>query len=167
MAACSLEDPAFFDIKLRAPRDSNVTESGNATKIFDEYTCLWDMCKFEFSLYLEGAVAWSVSLKYLMACGSVLLWVNPRNDDFVSRGLLPYVHYVPVTASCKNISETVRALSSEQRHSLRVRLRAYAMAKLNMPALYDQMGSTLQKVIGRQQHSTTKSNMSATSTNPI
>ncbi|KAK1314439.1 hypothetical protein QJS10_CPA06g02581 [Acorus calamus] len=45
-----------------------------------------------YKIYAEG-FTWSVSLKYILSCGSLALMINPQYEDFFSRGLLPRKHY--------------------------------------------------------------------------
>lgn len=50
---------------------------------------------FRYKIYVEG-FAWSVSLKYILACGSTPIFVRPSYYDFFSRALHPNVHFVQV-----------------------------------------------------------------------
>ncbi|XP_027090156.1 protein O-glucosyltransferase 1 [Coffea eugenioides] len=59
---------------------------------------LSDQCNHQYKIYTEG-YAWSVSLKYILACGSVPLIVSPEYLDFFSRGLTPQKNYLPVRPS--------------------------------------------------------------------
>lgn len=54
-----------------------------------------NQCKNRYKIYIEGR-AWSVSLKYILACDSTSLLVKPKFHDFFSRGLVPKQHYWPV-----------------------------------------------------------------------
>ncbi|XP_050384875.1 uncharacterized protein LOC126801538 [Argentina anserina] len=56
---------------------------------------LEDQCKHRYKIYIEGW-AWSVSEKYILACDSMTLYVNPRYYDFYRRGMLPLEHYWPI-----------------------------------------------------------------------
>jgi len=50
---------------------------------------------YRYKIYAEG-YAWSVSLKYILSCGSVALLIAPQYEDFFSRGLIPEQNYWPV-----------------------------------------------------------------------
>lgn len=56
---------------------------------------LAQQCKNRYKIYVEGW-GWSVSLKYIMACDSPVLLVNPVFHDFFTRGLMPMKHFWPV-----------------------------------------------------------------------
>lgn len=61
-----------------------------------------------YKIYIEGS-AWSVSLKYILACDSVCLVITPRYYDFFTRGLMPLEHYWPVREEdkCRSIKFAV------------------------------------------------------------
>ncbi|XP_061999335.1 uncharacterized protein LOC133716675 [Rosa rugosa] len=61
---------------------------------------LEDQCKHRYKIYVEGW-AWSVSEKYILACDSMTLYVNPRYYDFYMRGMLPLEHYWPIRDNSK------------------------------------------------------------------
>ncbi|KAK9749385.1 hypothetical protein RND81_02G122600 [Saponaria officinalis] len=65
-------------------------------------------CMHKYKIYMEGN-AWSVSRKYIMACNSMSLVVNPEFYDFFSRSLIPFKHYWPIDAQhvCKSIKFAV------------------------------------------------------------
>lgn len=71
--------------------------------LFCEYILL---CRYK--IYAEG-YAWSVSLKYILSCGSLPLIISPEYEDFFSRGLFPKKNYWPVAASnlCSSIKYAV------------------------------------------------------------
>jgi len=48
-----------------------------------------------YKIYAEG-YAWSVSLKYILSCGSVALIIRPQYEDFFTRGLIPLRNFLPV-----------------------------------------------------------------------
>ncbi|XP_073120786.1 uncharacterized protein [Henckelia pumila] len=52
-------------------------------------------CTHRYKVYVEG-VGWSVSEKYIMACDSMTLLVNPHYYEFFSRSLMPLQHYWPI-----------------------------------------------------------------------
>lgn len=57
---------------------------------------LSNQCNHRYKIYAEG-YAWSVSLKYIISCGSLSLIITPQYEDFFSRGLVPQENYWPVT----------------------------------------------------------------------
>lgn len=63
---------------------------------------------FRYKIYAEG-YAWSVSLKYILSCGSLTLLITPQYEDFFTRGLLPKKNYWPIprTDLCPNIKNAV------------------------------------------------------------
>ncbi|KAK9742954.1 hypothetical protein RND81_03G207700 [Saponaria officinalis] len=65
-------------------------------------------CIYRYKIYLEGN-AWSVSEKYILACDSMTLLVNPKYYDFFSRSLIPLKHYWPVNLKhpCNSIKFAV------------------------------------------------------------
>lgn len=65
-------------------------------------------CNHRYKIYAEG-YAWSVSLKYIISCGSLSLIIDPQYEDFFSRGLAPRKSYWPVSSSnlCKSIKFAV------------------------------------------------------------
>lgn len=48
-----------------------------------------------YKIYVEGN-AWSVSQKYILACDSLALLLEPQYFDFFTRGLNPMQHYWPI-----------------------------------------------------------------------
>ena len=61
-----------------------------------------------YKIYAEG-FTWSVSLKYILSCGSMALLIEPRYQDLFSRGLERRVNYWPVTemGMCESIRDAV------------------------------------------------------------
>ncbi|MFS8026070.1 putative glycosyl transferase CAP10 domain-containing protein [Helianthus anomalus] len=53
-------------------------------------------CNHRYKIYAEG-YGWSVTLKYIMSCGCVPLIINPKYDDFFSRGLFPKKDYLLIS----------------------------------------------------------------------
>ncbi|KAL9245348.1 hypothetical protein vseg_019010 [Gypsophila vaccaria] len=62
-------------------------------------------CMHKYKIYMEGN-AWSVSRKYIMACNSMTLVVNPKYYDFFSRSLIPMKHYWPIDA--QNVCNSIK-----------------------------------------------------------
>ena len=50
-----------------------------------------------------------MSEKYILACDSPTLFVDSRFHDFVSRGLMPGHHYLPIRSNdtCRSIKAAV------------------------------------------------------------
>ncbi|PIA59411.1 hypothetical protein AQUCO_00400351v1 [Aquilegia coerulea] len=74
-----------------------------------EQSKLANQCKYRYKIYAEG-YAWSVSLKYIVSCGSTSLIISPQYEDFLSRGLVPTQNYWPVSLSpdlCRSIKFAV------------------------------------------------------------
>ncbi|KAL0918846.1 hypothetical protein M5K25_010887 [Dendrobium thyrsiflorum] len=69
---------------------------------------LSDQCKHRYEIYAEG-FAWSVSLKYILSCGSVSLIIDPQYEEFLSRGLIASENYLPINISnlCPSIMSAV------------------------------------------------------------
>ncbi|KAL2478770.1 hypothetical protein Fot_47784 [Forsythia ovata] len=69
---------------------------------------LASQCTHRYKIYVEG-VSWSVSEKYILACDSMSLIINPRYYDFFTRSLLPTIHYWPINEhnKCKSIKFAV------------------------------------------------------------
>ncbi|XP_024540114.1 O-glucosyltransferase rumi homolog [Selaginella moellendorffii] len=65
-------------------------------------------CTHRYKVYVEGR-GWSASLKYIMSCGSTVLFINPDFHEFFSRSLIPFVHYWPInrTDICNSIKAAV------------------------------------------------------------
>lgn len=61
---------------------------GEAARSGFKQSKLSDQCNHRYKIYAEG-YAWSVSLKYILSCGSVALIISPHYEDFFSRGLIP------------------------------------------------------------------------------
>ncbi|KAL5721054.1 hypothetical protein ACHQM5_013660 [Ranunculus cassubicifolius] len=74
-----------------------------------EQSKLANQCKHRYKIYAEG-YAWSVSLKYILSCGSLALIISPEYEDFLSRGLMPAQNYWPVSFApdlCRSIKFAV------------------------------------------------------------
>ncbi|XP_010672155.2 uncharacterized protein LOC104888778 [Beta vulgaris subsp. vulgaris] len=69
---------------------------------------LLKQCVHRYKIYMEGN-AWSVSEKYILACDSMSLLINPKYYDFFTRSLIPMKHYWPVDTKhlCKSIKYAV------------------------------------------------------------
>ncbi|XP_074263304.1 uncharacterized protein LOC141586080 [Silene latifolia] len=103
---------------------------------------LTKQCLHRYKIYMEGN-AWSVSEKYILACDSMTLIVNPVYYDFFTRSLIPMKHYWPVNTNnvCKSIkfavdwgnNNTVKAQKIGKEGS------EYIFNKLKMEHVYDYM----------------------------
>ncbi|KAJ4977733.1 hypothetical protein NE237_008513 [Protea cynaroides] len=73
-----------------------------------EQSKLSNQCNHRYKIYAEG-YAWSVSLKYIIACGSVTFIISPQYEDFFSRGLVPKGNYWPISSInlCRSIKFAV------------------------------------------------------------
>lgn len=65
-------------------------------------------CFCRYKIYVEG-YAWSVSLKYILSCGSQTWIISPKYEDFFSRGLIPNVTFWPIPSNelCSSIRASV------------------------------------------------------------
>lgn len=106
-------------------------------------------CTHRYKIYAEG-FAWSVSLKYILSCGSMALLIEPRYQDFFSRGLQPRVSFWPVVAApapapepeamCESIRDAVDWGNANPAEAERVGERGQRlMQDLRMDAVYDYM----------------------------
>ncbi|PIA32247.1 hypothetical protein AQUCO_04500089v1, partial [Aquilegia coerulea] len=79
------------------------------SKVGYKQSKLADQCKHRYKIYAEG-FAWSVSLKYILSCGSLPLIISPDFEDFFSRGLVPRQNYWPISRAnmCQSIKSAVR-----------------------------------------------------------
>ncbi|XP_057536327.1 uncharacterized protein LOC130814254 [Amaranthus tricolor] len=102
---------------------------------------LSSQCNHKYKIYAEG-YAWSVSLKYIISCGSLTLLITPQYEDFFTRGLLPKKNYWPVFPDdlCPNIK---RAVEWGESHSAEAEAIGKAgqdyLDTLNMDRVYDYM----------------------------
>ncbi|XP_061373568.1 uncharacterized protein LOC133315900 [Gastrolobium bilobum] len=68
-------------------------------------TKLENQCTYRYKIYAEGAT-WSVSEKYIIACDSMTMFIEPRYYDFFTRNMVPLKHYWPI--STKNMCEEIK-----------------------------------------------------------
>ncbi|KAI9073734.1 hypothetical protein K1719_015962 [Acacia pycnantha] len=73
-----------------------------------ENSKLENQCTYRYKVYAEGR-SWSVSEKYILACDSMTLLIEPKNYDFYTRSLVPLQHYWPIRPShmCQDIKFAV------------------------------------------------------------
>ncbi|XP_022896351.1 protein O-glucosyltransferase 1-like [Olea europaea var. sylvestris] len=81
---------------------------GHETKHGFKTADLASQCTHRYKIYVEG-VSWSVSEKYILACDSMSLIINPHYYDFFTRSLLPTIHYWPINeqSKCESIKFAV------------------------------------------------------------
>ncbi|CAL5202517.1 unnamed protein product [Lathyrus oleraceus] len=98
-------------------------------------------CNHRYKIYAEG-YAWSVSLKYILSCGSVTLIITPQYEDFFTRGLIPLQNFIPINPLdlCPSIKRAVDWGNMHPREAevLGKRGQDY-METLNMDRVYDYM----------------------------
>ncbi|KAL3524275.1 hypothetical protein ACH5RR_017109 [Cinchona calisaya] len=103
---------------------------------------LASQCIHRFKIYIEGS-SWSVSEKYILACDSVTLLVNPRYYDFFTRSLMPLQHYWPIRSDdkCRSIKHAVDwGNSNEKRaHNIGMAASSFVQNELKMDFVYDYM----------------------------
>ncbi|KAL8089533.1 hypothetical protein AgCh_039126 [Apium graveolens] len=102
---------------------------------------LSNQCKNRYKIYAEG-YAWSVSLKYILSCGSVPLLIHPEYEDFFSRGLFPKKNYWPISPS--NLCPSIKfAVEWGNRHIRQAEAMGKAaqdlMESISMDGVYDYM----------------------------
>ncbi|KAJ1261626.1 hypothetical protein BS78_09G044900 [Paspalum vaginatum] len=116
-----------------------------------QHSRLSAQCTHRYKVYAEG-FAWSVSLKYILACGSTALLIEPRYQDFFSRGLEPRVSYWPVSAGvgmCESIRDAVDWGNANPAEAERVgEWGQRLMEDLSMGAVYDYMLHLLTEYAG-------------------
>ncbi|PQP96205.1 O-glucosyltransferase rumi [Prunus yedoensis var. nudiflora] len=106
-----------------------------------EQSKLSNQCNHRYKIYAEG-YAWSVSLKYIVSCGSLTLIITPQYEDFFSRGLIPRVNYWPISpnAICPSIKSAVDWAHGHQSEAKEIGQRGQDfMESLSMDRVYDYM----------------------------
>ncbi|XP_019188374.1 PREDICTED: O-glucosyltransferase rumi homolog [Ipomoea nil] len=106
-----------------------------------EQSKLSKQCQHRYKIYAEG-YAWSVSLKYILACGSVPLIITPEYEDFFSRGLIPKQHYWPIPTfdMCRAIKMGVEWGNEHPYEAAEIGKAAQEfMGNLSMDRIYDYM----------------------------
>nr|XP_043638258.1 protein O-glucosyltransferase 1 [Erigeron canadensis] len=102
---------------------------------------LSSQCNHRYKIYAEG-YAWSVSLKYILSCGCVPLIINPKYDDFFSRGLFPKKNYLPISPEsiCPSIKTAVEWGNAHPSKAEAIgKAVQHFMETLNMDRIYDYM----------------------------
>ncbi|KAM7260380.1 hypothetical protein ACFE04_016121 [Oxalis oulophora] len=106
-----------------------------------EQSKLSNQCKYRYKIYAEG-YAWSVSLKYIISCGSMALIISPQYEDFFSRGLVPTKHYWPVSTIdlCWSIKNAVEWGNNKPDEAKAIgKAGQDYMESLSMDRIYDYM----------------------------
>lgn len=102
---------------------------------------LSSQCNHRYKIYAEG-FAWSVSLKYILACGSLALIIHPQYEDFFSRGLIPKENHWPIdpTDLCPSIKSVVDWGNKQQAQAEAIGKKGQALVEdLSMDRVYDYM----------------------------
>nr|UYE91542.1 putative glycosyltransferase [Anoectochilus roxburghii] len=108
---------------------------------------LSDQCKHRYKIYAEG-FAWSVSLKYILSCGSVSLIIDPQYKDFFSRGLVASETHLPIDFSslCPSIMSAVDWGNSHPFLAEAIGQKGQKlMEELSMDRVYDYMFHLIQE----------------------
>uniref|UniRef100_A0A453AIC1 Glycosyl transferase CAP10 domain-containing protein n=2 Tax=Aegilops tauschii subsp. strangulata TaxID=200361 RepID=A0A453AIC1_AEGTS len=99
-------------------------------------------CTHRYKIYIEGS-AWSVSKKYILACDSMTLVINPKYYDFFSRVLMPTQHYWPVRddSKCNSIKYAVDWGNSHKKKAQKIGKEGskFIQQELSMEYVYDYM----------------------------
>lgn len=110
-----------------------------------EKSKLSNQCQYQYKIYAEG-YAWSVSLKYIVSCGSLTLIISPQYEDFFSRGLIAKKNYWPVfllptpDGLCRSVKFAVDWGNSNPSEAQRIGKRGQNfMETLSMERVYDYM----------------------------
>lgn len=106
-----------------------------------EQSKLSNQCNTRYKIYAEG-YAWSVSLKYILSCGSLALLISPQYEDFFSRGLVPKLNYWPVSPVelCRSIKYAVDWGNTNPSEAEAIGRRGQQlMESISMDGVYDYM----------------------------
>ncbi|CAL4907419.1 unnamed protein product [Urochloa decumbens] len=99
-------------------------------------------CTYRYKIYVQGRT-WSVSQKYILACGSPVLRIDTTFHDFFSRGLVAGRHYWPIDAThmCPSIKFTVDWGNAHPVQAQRMGEEgsSFAWDELSMDNVYDYM----------------------------
>eukprot|EP00249_Psilotum_nudum_P008093 c21039_g1_i2 orf=324-1808(+) len=103
---------------------------------------LGNQCKHRLKIYAEGH-AWSVSFKYILSCDSPVLVPSLTYYDFFTRGLIPQIHYWPVTRNrlCSSIKYAVNWANehTSQAQAIGRAGQRFVQTNLTMEFVYDYM----------------------------
>ncbi|PUZ66579.1 hypothetical protein GQ55_3G328600 [Panicum hallii var. hallii] len=99
-------------------------------------------CTYTYKIYVQGRT-WSVSQKYILACGSPMLRIDTPFHDFFSRGLVASKHYWPIDAArmCPSIKSAVDWGNAHPVQAQRMGEEgsSFARDELSMDYVYDYM----------------------------
>ncbi|ERN09811.1 hypothetical protein AMTRI_Chr08g201810 [Amborella trichopoda] len=106
-----------------------------------EKSKLANQCTHRYKIYAEG-YAWSVSLKYILSCGSLALIISPQYYDFFSRGLIPRKSFWPISST--NLCPSIKfAVDWGNEHQIEAEAIGRGgqdfMQAMNMETVYDYM----------------------------
>ncbi|KAL1343771.1 hypothetical protein AAHE18_08G001600 [Arachis hypogaea] len=105
-------------------------------------TKLGDQCTYRYKIYAEGAT-WSVSEKYIIACDSMTMFIEPQYFDFFTRNMVPLQHYWPISTTnmCEDIKFAVDWGNSHQDKAQQIGKGGsnYIIDNLKMKYVYDYM----------------------------
>ncbi|XP_019192426.1 PREDICTED: O-glucosyltransferase rumi-like [Ipomoea nil] len=109
---------------------------------------LVNQCTHRYKIYVEG-ISWSVSQKYILACDSMSLFINPHYYDFFTRSLIPTVHFWPISENdkCRSIKYAVDWGNAHPKQAKGIGRSGskYVHEKLMMKYVYDYMFHLLQE----------------------
>ncbi|KAL2335950.1 hypothetical protein Fmac_010396 [Flemingia macrophylla] len=121
----------IYDIQWLNERKSNFENSK-----------LENQCTFRYKIYAEGAT-WSVSEKYIIACDSMTMFIEPKYYDFFTRNMLPLKHYWPISIEnmCQEIKYAVDWGNSHLENAQAIGNGGtdYIVENLKMKFVYDYM----------------------------
>ncbi|KAL8519335.1 hypothetical protein ACS0TY_010320 [Phlomoides rotata] len=107
-----------------------------------KHSDLPSQCMHRYKIYIEGC-SWSVSLKYILACDSTTLLINPNFYDFFTRGLVPLKHYWPIKDhnKCRSIRHAVHWGNNhpQQAQAIGEAGADFILNQLKMDYVYDYM----------------------------
>nr|CAB3465614.1 unnamed protein product [Digitaria exilis] len=99
-------------------------------------------CTYRYKIYVQGR-GWSVSQKYILACGSPMLRIDTPFRDFSSRGLVAGRHYWPIDAArkCPSIKFAVDWGNAHEAEAQRMGEEgsSFVRDELSMDYVYDYM----------------------------
>ncbi|XP_054781795.1 uncharacterized protein LOC129288988 isoform X2 [Prosopis cineraria] len=111
-------------------------------------TKLENQCTHRYKIYAEG-VTWSVSQKYILACDSMTMFIEPKYYDFYSRSLIPWRHYWPISTKnmCQDIKSAVDWGNSHPDQAQKIGRDGtkYVEEKVKMKLVYDYMFHVLRE----------------------
>ncbi|XP_059076558.1 uncharacterized protein LOC131875873 [Cryptomeria japonica] len=121
---------------------------GKESKRGFKYSKLSSQCAHRYKIYIEGK-AWSVSLKYILACNSPTLLVRPEFYDFFLRGLVSRHHYWPIRPDkkCKDIEFAVEWGNNHTEEAMAIGEAGsyFILNELTMKYVYDYMFHALRE----------------------